>query len=477
MGKVNLGLDDRSARLIHGKDVWSHIRNLLSGSRRISAAIGYVGVDADAYLPMRGPGTIVVNAGDEALTIGSTDPNVLLRWTRRGVRVYSLPSLHAKVILVEGDPSFVLVGSANVSWSSANRLDEAVLLADERETVDEMSTAIAAWQLEAGEPLTQEWLQEAVRRAQPAPPRPQPEHDPQRSGGSRPSGFEKSVTAVPQSVDSDSFPDLEHAAPEFEPAVAERKPVTPDLEAVAPDVEAAAPDVEAAAPDVEAAAPELEPVAGELDPSASHREPQTAQHAEPTGGEPASDDSADVGQSRSESDTGEYSEPEAPLRAVVWPRPKYIYLALLTRDGRASDNAQEQLEKLRGEFRAADASGELDVQMFWSDQPSRAGKPQPTYRAGWHVVPISVPASGRPAVLSAVDSPGRVLHSFTDYLVNPARTYYYLLAHSAGRSITFRRLRETLATLNEKPSYDHAYMMQHKVTAILELWPEIGYTD
>jgi len=462
MGKVNLGLDDRSARLIHGKDVWSHIRNLLSGSRRISAAIGYVGADADAYLPMRGPGTIVVNAGDEALTTGSTDPNVLLRWTRRGVRVYSLPSLHAKVILVEGDPSFVLVGSANVSWSSANRLDEAVLLADERETVDEMSTAIAAWQLEAGEPLTQEWLQEAVRRAQPAPPRPQPEHDPQRSGGSRPSGFEKSVTAVPQSVDSDSFPDLEHAAPEFEPAVAERKPVTPDLEA---------------APDVEAAAPELEPVAGELDPSASHREPQTAQHAEPTGGEPASDDSADVGQSRSESDTGEYSEPEAPLRAVVWPRPKYIYLALLTRDGRASDNAQEQLEKLRGEFRAADASGELDVQMFWSDQPSRAGKPQPTYRAGWHVVPISVPASGRPAVLSAVDSPGRVLHSFTDYLVNPARTYYYLLAHSAGRSITFRRLRETLATLNEKPSYDHAYMMQHKVTAILELWPEIGYTD
>jgi hypothetical protein len=491
MGKVNLGLDDRSARLIHGKDVWSHIRNLLSGSRRISAAIGYVGADADAYLPMRGPGTIVVNAGDEALTTGSTDPNVLLRWTRRGVRVYSLPSLHAKVIQVEGDPSFVLVGSANVSWSSANRLDEAVLLADERETVDEISTAIAAWQLEAGEPLTQEWLQEAVRRAQPAPPRPQPEHDPQRSGGSRPSGFEKSVTAVPQSVDSDSFPDLEHAAPEFEPAVAERKPVMPDLEAVAPDVEpaapdvepaapdveAAAPDVKAAAPDVEPAAPELEPAAGELDPSASHREPQTTQHAQPTDGEPASDDSAHVGQSRSESDTGEYSEPEAPLRPVVWPRPKYIYLALLTRDGRASDNAQEQLEKLRGEFRAADASGELDVQMFWSDQPSRAGKPQPTYRAGWHVVPISVPASGRPAVLSAVDSPGRVLHSFTDYLVNPARTYYYLLAHSAGRSITFRRLRETLATLNEKPSYDHAYMMQHKVTAILELWPEIGYID
>ncbi|MGI8592669.1 MAG: phospholipase D-like domain-containing protein [Nakamurella sp.] len=484
MGKVNLGLDDRSARLIHGKDVWSHIRNLLSGSRRIAAAIGYVGADADAYLPMRGPGTIVVNAGDEALTTGSTDPNVLLRWTRRGVRVYSLPSLHAKVILVEGDPSFVLVGSANVSWSSANRLDEAVLLADERETVDEMSAAIAAWQLEAGEPLTQEWLQEAVRRAQPAPPRPQPEHDPQRSGGSRPSGFEKLATAVPQSVDSDSFPDPEHAAPEFEPAIAEPKPVMPDLEAMAPDVEAVAPDVEAAAPDVgavtpdvEPVTPELEPVAAELDPLASHREPQTTQHAQPTDEEPASDDSADLGQSRSESDTGEYSEPEAPLPAVVWPRPKYIYLALLTRDGRASDNAQEQLEKLRGEFRAADASGELDVQMFWSDQPSRAGKPQPTYRAGWHVVPISVPASGRPAVLSAVDSPGRVLHSFTDYLVNPARTYYYLLAHSAGRSITFRRLRETLATLNEKPSYDHAYMMQHKVTAILELWPEIGYTD
>ena len=99
MGKLNLGLDDRSARLIHGRDVWTEIRGLLSGYSAISAAIAFVGPDADQHLPLRGPATIVVNAGDNALASGWTDPEVLLRWTRRGVRVYSLASLHAKVLL------------------------------------------------------------------------------------------------------------------------------------------------------------------------------------------------------------------------------------------------------------------------------------------------------------------------------------------------------------------------------------------
>ncbi len=171
----------------------------------------------------------------------------------------------------------------------------------------------------------------------------------------------------------------------------------------------------------------------------------------------------------------------AEIPVVPWPRPKYIYLATLTRDGRASTSAEELLEQLRSEFRepaGGAAAPILEVEMFWWDQPARSsGRPNTTYREGWHLVPISVPASGRPAVLSAVDSPGRVLQSFTEYLGGPARTYYYLLKHAAGPPITFRKLREALTAVGEKPSYDHAYMMQHKVAAILGLWPQITYSD
>ncbi len=119
----------------------------------------------------------------------------------------------------------------------------------------------------------------------------------------------------------------------------------------------------------------------------------------------------------------------------------------------------------------------LEVEMFWWDEPARAGsKSSPSYREGWHVVPISVTGAGRPAVSSQVDSPGRVLNSYTDYGPGPTRTYYYQLRHGAGAPTTFRKLREALTAVGEKPTYDHAYMMQHKVDAILDLWPQIRYT-
>ena len=142
---MSLGLEDRSARLLSGRDVWTEIKALLHGYNDIQAAIAFVGADADQYLALRGPATIVVNAGDEALRNGRTDPAVLLRWTRRGVRVHSLSSLHAKLLFARDSPSFVLVGSADVLSASGRPLEEAVLLADEKETVDEVRSAVERW--------------------------------------------------------------------------------------------------------------------------------------------------------------------------------------------------------------------------------------------------------------------------------------------------------------------------------------------
>ena len=419
MGKRTLDLDDRSARLIYGTDVWSEISDLLHAYSNIQAALTVVGRDADEFLPLRGPATIVVDAGVKAFESGQTDPEVLLGWTRRGVRVYSLPMLHAKVILAEGSPSFVLVGSADAVIPPMKRA-EAVLVADEPDTVEEVRVAMAEWKALAGDPLTDDFLQAAVEQYRPAaPPRPA-ERLVERIPDRRPTPPRPTIPARPE-------PETRSAQPVGTP-ISVTQPASPS--APTPDV----PSMPA-----RTAAPEPQNWLGEDD-----------------------DELGEIG-------------------PVVWDKPKYIYLAPLSREGRASLSALERLKHLRGEFRVRsedDGRPVLEVEMFWREEVTKPGaKPGVVYREGWHVVPIQMMGTVRPTTTSQLSSPGKVLQSYTDYSAHPARTYYYVQTNTAGRTMAYRILRDMLAELGERPSFDHAYMMQHKVDAILNLWPEISYTD
>ncbi len=92
---------------------------------------------------------------------GSTDPSVLAEWIGgAGVGVYSLEGLHAKMILAESAggsrPAFLIIGSANLSGSSAARLTESVILTDSRDCLDEARSELLAWKIRAGKPLTLE---------------------------------------------------------------------------------------------------------------------------------------------------------------------------------------------------------------------------------------------------------------------------------------------------------------------------------
>jgi hypothetical protein len=441
MGKMTLDLDDRSARLIHGTDVWSEMADLLSAYSDIQAAITSVGPDADQFLPLRGPACIVVNAGAAAMQDGTTDPEVLLGWTRRGVRVYSLPTLQATVILAQGMRSFVMVGSAVAARASIPRLGQAMLVADEPETVEEVRQAIEEWKQQAGQPLTDEWLQSAVQRHRPAVAAPV-ERLVERLPDRRPAppvGYRPAVPPPTPAISAQPTAALEPTRmdPALTPAAVTESGTTMNpVGAPAP-----APAGAAAAPVAPATAPTPAPQNW------------------------ASDDDDELGE----------------VGPVVWPKPKYIYLAPLSREGRASLSALERLRHLKGEHRVRsehDGSPVLEVEMFWRDEPAKTpAKPSVTYREGWHLVPIQMMGTVRPTTTSQLTAPGRVLQSYTDYSAHPARTYYYLLTHTGGHSMTFRVLRDMLAGLGERASFDHAYMMQHKVDAILELWPEIPYAD
>ncbi|MGW0024728.1 phospholipase D family protein [Rhodococcus sp. NPDC003383] len=139
---ASLGLEDRSVRLIAGQRVWDELTPLLGRrSCTILAAVAYVGSHAGDLIKLERGSSIIVDASVSTVRAGSTDPLVLAKWIEAGVRVYSLEGLHAKMILAESTgeshPAFLLVGSANLSRSSATRLTESVVLTDSRDCLDE----------------------------------------------------------------------------------------------------------------------------------------------------------------------------------------------------------------------------------------------------------------------------------------------------------------------------------------------------
>jgi hypothetical protein len=73
-----------------------------------------------------------VDASELAVASGQTAPADLSKLVKRGVRVYSVPNLHAKVFVL-GRAAYI--GSANVSNRSASRLVEAVIRTTEASAV------------------------------------------------------------------------------------------------------------------------------------------------------------------------------------------------------------------------------------------------------------------------------------------------------------------------------------------------------
>jgi hypothetical protein len=128
--------------------IWKDIKGIRRGRPWIRAAIAYV--TAPELLPLRRGDVLIVNASDSAIRCGETSAKALGALFRRGVKLFSEPMLHAKVLLI-GDTA--VVGSANMSTHSSSRLIEAAVtstapsivgplrsylhqLADERRKID-----------------------------------------------------------------------------------------------------------------------------------------------------------------------------------------------------------------------------------------------------------------------------------------------------------------------------------------------------
>lgn len=107
------------------QNIWSQLTKAVSDSRKPCAvAVAYFGAGASRLLPLVRNSRLVVDASERAVASGQTCPADLITLVERGIAVYSVPNLHAKVFAL-GNAAFI--GSTNVSGRSASQLVEAVV--------------------------------------------------------------------------------------------------------------------------------------------------------------------------------------------------------------------------------------------------------------------------------------------------------------------------------------------------------------
>lgn len=110
-------------KLISGL-VWGSLKQFAKENHAVAdVAVAYFGKGGSKLLPLPKGSRLVVDASEGAVKQGQTHPDDLLVMQNRGVRVFSMPNLHAKVYVFS---KRAYIGSANVSQHSANTLIEAL---------------------------------------------------------------------------------------------------------------------------------------------------------------------------------------------------------------------------------------------------------------------------------------------------------------------------------------------------------------
>ncbi|MET7970513.1 hypothetical protein [Micromonospora sp. NPDC005305] len=141
-------------------DTWHGLESYLRQATRKRAAIAYVGSTATDLLGLVTGDMIIVDGSDAALGAGLVDPAVIGAWLAEGVEARSLWGLHAKVLHLEGRRIRVVVGSANASAHSRDRLREAAVVTDDEGLCAQVAEQLDVWQA-ASDEVDATWLAHA----------------------------------------------------------------------------------------------------------------------------------------------------------------------------------------------------------------------------------------------------------------------------------------------------------------------------
>ncbi|MFF1609036.1 hypothetical protein ACFVYA_14755 [Amycolatopsis sp. NPDC058278] len=499
---ARLGLAERSVRLLAGRDIWASITPLLAPRRNLVAAFGHVGPGAAALLPLQPGDTLITDASLDTVLSGATSPHALLHWVKAGVIVHSLRGLNAKLVIAEDDPSFVVVGSADVTAAGPRQLFEAVTVSHERHTVEEAQEAWLEWcdlagpSLTAGdlEPLLEQYGAGKLVTARPAAT---------RSAAARPVVTSRPVTPVRPAAATPPPSPVRPAAPPASPVrpgvpgaapsgvirpgvpggpATTTRPGAPGSPATTSATRPGVPGGPAAdhpgasngATPSEVAGP-AQPAAAT--PAASPAEPGTTQPEQPEPAAAAAEPGSPNGTAEPVAAEPEAEAPEATdVPRPSWPRPAELYLVSLVEGGEPNAEAAYRLEELQREYTHPGEAGEspFRVELLWADDGQGQDPPR-TLRQGVHVIPVYSQKQGRPLVGSRIEAPGLVLQAYIDEFAYPRRTYCYVLTRQSAAKPAFGDLRKALAAIGEKPNFRNSFQVPRKIEALLGLWPDLGY--
>lgn len=118
-------------------NIWRQANVHAKGATRRLVAVAYV---SDVkHLKLRRDDVLICDASDRTIRTGETSAKALQELVRKGVEVWSFPDLHAKAAVLG---RYALVGSCNLSISSAEVLTELALLTDRRQVVAQVAAFI-----------------------------------------------------------------------------------------------------------------------------------------------------------------------------------------------------------------------------------------------------------------------------------------------------------------------------------------------
>lgn len=149
------------SRFLYNTDYWSELRTRAARAKGTRAAVAYVGTGGASLLPLKRGDELIVDLSLRTVRQGATDPNEIRKLIRRGVLVWTRPSLHAKVFITD---SVVIAGSANLSTNASTRLDEAAVLSSDPEAV---RRALAFHARMRTEPVRPEYLKKCIQEYRP----------------------------------------------------------------------------------------------------------------------------------------------------------------------------------------------------------------------------------------------------------------------------------------------------------------------
>lgn len=148
-------------RFLVNDALWKELQTGVGRAVAVRAAVAYIGQGGAKLLPLKRNDELVVDMSLPTVRQGATDPKEVRKLIRRGVRVWTRESLHAKFFVIG---RAVLAGSANISRNAYDRLDEAALLTTDAAAVRQ---AIAAFERMCTEPVRPKYLAKCIEEYRP----------------------------------------------------------------------------------------------------------------------------------------------------------------------------------------------------------------------------------------------------------------------------------------------------------------------